>query len=171
VWYISLCLCFAWAVFRFHLLQRKRKHKLKRKKKETFWSLRLYLRLYLFLRQGCFHSEMRIIALALVLASLVKTWLSRESHHPIKTSWLYCHIYIRQHLLHYNWIKIKLNFKIWGWIAGIEGAFWSKIEKKKLTLLINLLFIFVSTKAIFHIFTQGFSSSCFVSVIILHLAG
>ena len=55
----------SWAVFRFHLLQRKRNRKHKKKKKN--WSLGLYLRFCLCLRQGRFDGEIRIIAFELEL--------------------------------------------------------------------------------------------------------
>ena len=67
-------LCYAWAVFRFHLSQRNCKHKSKHKKKEKVWSICLSLRLCYCLRQGHFHGEVRIV----VLASPVKTRLCRQ---------------------------------------------------------------------------------------------
>ena len=62
--------------FRFHLLESKRKHKHRGKKKEKFWFLCSCLRFCLWLRQGLFHGEIRIIVFAFVLASLVKTRLT-----------------------------------------------------------------------------------------------
>ena len=55
---ISLCLCYAWAVFHYQLFQRKRKHERKHKKKENIWSF--CLRLHLCLCQDSFHDEIRL---------------------------------------------------------------------------------------------------------------
>ena len=56
---MSLWLCYAWAVIRFHLLQGKSKYMLKHKTKKKFWSLCLSLCLCLRQDRG-FHGKIEM---------------------------------------------------------------------------------------------------------------